>query len=241
MKPIKHISIHQPCNQRWENMEPRMAGRHCQLCSKTVVDFTRRSNDEILHYLVNQGNVCGKFSQFQMNSLNNQVGENVNGRPTWKKLLAATAVISALSFARTYAKPIAQKTEQAPDRSKIKRLQGVPDSARTIRVTGTVVASDDKLPVPGASVRIKGTNIGAMVGQDGCFTLIAPDSAKTLVVSFIGYQTQEVAILPTNNREFSISMVIALWIMGEVMVVRQPFLKRVYYRFIKRPIRKLFN
>jgi len=241
MNPIKHISVPQPCTQRWENMESDMGGRHCRLCSKTVIDFTKLSNEEILAYLSHQGNGCGKFSRFQIDGLNNQFNEYVNSRPAWKKLMAAAAVISALSFAKTDAKPVLQKTEQAPIRFEAASPQSVPDSARTIRVTGTVVASDDKLPVPGATVRIKGTNIGAMVGQDGCFTLNAPDSAKMLVVSFIGYQTQEVPILPTNNREFSISMVIAPWVMGEVMVVRQPFLKRVYYRFIKRPIRKLFN
>ncbi|RGN81590.1 TonB-dependent receptor [Bacteroides sp. 4_1_36] len=47
----------------------------------------------------------------------------------------------------------------------------------------------------GASVLVKGTQIGAITGVDGDFTLPnVPSSAKTLVISYIGMKTQEVSI-----------------------------------------------
>ncbi|MBO4974324.1 MAG: TonB-dependent receptor, partial [Bacteroides sp.] len=53
-------------------------------------------------------------------------------------------------------------------------------------------------PVIGASVLVKGTQIGAITGVDGDFTLPnVPSSAKTLVISYIGMQTQEVTIRPS--------------------------------------------
>lgn len=62
-------------------------------------------------------------------------------------------------------------------------------------VTGTVVSADDGQPVVGASVLVKGTRLGAVTNIDGKFTVgNVPHSAKTLLVSFIGMQTQEVAI-----------------------------------------------
>ncbi|WP_259066705.1 SusC/RagA family TonB-linked outer membrane protein [Mucilaginibacter sp. X4EP1] len=57
--------------------------------------------------------------------------------------------------------------------------------------TGKVIGSDDKLPIVGASIRIKGTNTGAVTDIDGNFTLsLSP--GNVLVVSYIGFQTKEV-------------------------------------------------
>ncbi len=59
--------------------------------------------------------------------------------------------------------------------------------------TGKVISSDDKLPVVGASVRIKGTNTGAVTDVNGDFTLtLSP--GNVLDVSYIGYVTQEVTV-----------------------------------------------
>lgn len=60
-------------------------------------------------------------------------------------------------------------------------------------VTGVVVDTDQE-PIVGASVLVKGTTVGASTNIDGEFTLNAPESAKTLVVSYVGMATQEVAI-----------------------------------------------
>ena len=59
-------------------------------------------------------------------------------------------------------------------------------------VTGTV--SDASGPLPGASVVVKGTTNGAQTDFDGNYTLNNVDAAATLVVSYIGYATQEVAV-----------------------------------------------
>jgi hypothetical protein len=58
---------------------------------------------------------------------------------------------------------------------------------------GKVIGSDDKLPVIGASVRIQGSTTGAVTDVNGEFTLtLSP--GQTLVVSYIGYQSQEVKV-----------------------------------------------
>jgi TonB-linked SusC/RagA family outer membrane protein len=62
-------------------------------------------------------------------------------------------------------------------------------------VTGTVTAKDDGLPIPGASVKIKGTSSGTQTNEAGKYTLKVPSGA-TLIFSFIGYVTQE---LPTGS------------------------------------------
>ena len=70
-------------------------------------------------------------------------------------------------------------------------------TAQTQKVTGVVISEEDGQPVIGASVLVKGTQIGAITNVDGDFTLLnVPSSAKTLQISYIGMQTQEVAIKP---------------------------------------------
>ena len=70
-------------------------------------------------------------------------------------------------------------------------------TAQTQTVTGVVISEEDGQPVIGASVLVKGTQIGTITGVDGDFTLSGvPSSAKTLQISYIGMQTQEVAIKP---------------------------------------------
>ncbi|RGR50943.1 TonB-dependent receptor [Phocaeicola plebeius] len=65
------------------------------------------------------------------------------------------------------------------------------------KVTGNVTSEEDGLPVVGASVLVKGTTVGTVTDIDGNFTLTnVPSSAGTLVISFIGMQSQEVKIKP---------------------------------------------
>jgi TonB-linked SusC/RagA family outer membrane protein len=60
-------------------------------------------------------------------------------------------------------------------------------------VTGKVVSNKGE-GLPGVTVLVKGTNAGTTTAADGSFSLAVPDQAGTLVVSFIGYNTREVAI-----------------------------------------------
>ncbi len=58
------------------------------------------------------------------------------------------------------------------------------------KVTGTV--EDDLGPVPGASVVVKGTTNGNITDMDGNFTLEGVKNGDIIVISYIGYTTQEI-------------------------------------------------
>ena len=62
------------------------------------------------------------------------------------------------------------------------------------QVTGKVTAADDGSPIPGASVVAKGTTRGTQTDAEGNYTLTLPTNIGTLVVSFVGVTTQEVAV-----------------------------------------------
>ena len=60
-------------------------------------------------------------------------------------------------------------------------------------VKGTV--SDDRgVTLPGVTVKVKGTTVGAITDINGNYTIQVPSEGKTLVFSFIGMQTQEISI-----------------------------------------------
>ena len=61
-----------------------------------------------------------------------------------------------------------------------------------------MISDDDKQPVVGASIVVKGTNLGTITDVDGHFTLLnVPNSAKILQISYIGMKTESVTIQPT--------------------------------------------
>ncbi|WP_316810703.1 TonB-dependent receptor [Pedobacter heparinus] len=62
--------------------------------------------------------------------------------------------------------------------------------AQQITVTGTVTSSSDGLPIPGASVKIKGTQIGTQTKATGAYSISAKNG-DVLVFSYIGSLTQE--------------------------------------------------
>jgi hypothetical protein len=67
-----------------------------------------------------------------------------------------------------------------------------------VTITGIVISSDDKMPIPGVSVVEQATHNGASTQSDGSFELTVTDKNSTIEVSFIGYITQQV---PLNGRD----------------------------------------
>lgn len=67
---------------------------------------------------------------------------------------------------------------------------------RRVDVKGQVL--DEKgMPLPGASVKVKGSARATLTDREGRFSLIAPDEQSIIVISYIGYQHAEVAAGPS--------------------------------------------
>jgi TonB-linked SusC/RagA family outer membrane protein len=72
-------------------------------------------------------------------------------------------------------------------------------ATQTRVLTGTVTSSADGLPIPGASVAVKGTSLGTATNADGVYSLNLPANPKVLVFSFVGMKAQEVPV-PVSDR-----------------------------------------
>ncbi len=70
--------------------------------------------------------------------------------------------------------------------------------AQNRTITGTVTSKQDGLPLPGVSVKVKGTTIGVSTGSNGKFSLNVPANAASLEISSLGFTTQTIA-LGTGN------------------------------------------
>ena len=60
------------------------------------------------------------------------------------------------------------------------------------QITGTVVDAESNSPLPGATVVIKGTQIGTTTDFDGLFSISDASEGDTLVITFIGFDAAEV-------------------------------------------------
>ena len=95
--------------------------------------------------------------------------------------------------------------------------------AQGITVKGVVIDETD-IPLIGATVQVKGGQAGAATDLDGNFTLTVNKNA-TLVVSYIGYLTQEVKVQGKN--QLTIKLVPDSKTLDEVVVVGYGTQKKV--------------
>jgi len=89
--------------------------------------------------------------------------------------------------------------------------------AQQLSITGVVTDKKPNEPIIGASVVIKGTTNGTVTDLDGKFTVQA-SKGNILVVSFIGYTTQEV-VVNGNQTSYQISLTEDTQTLDEVVVV----------------------
>ena len=95
--------------------------------------------------------------------------------------------------------------------------------SQTKVVTGTI--SDDKgAPVQGASVAVKGAKGGTTTDATGAFTLTVSANAKSLVISSVGFNQQEIGI-PVDNK-VSVTLVSSAQGLNDVIVIGYGTTKR---------------
>ena len=89
---------------------------------------------------------------------------------------------------------------------------GVAMAQRTVK---GMVTDDRGEPLIGASILVKSTSSGTVTGIDGSYSVTVPEGGNTLVVSYTGYETLEVAIGASSTIDIKLSEGISL---NEVVV-----------------------
>ncbi len=84
-------------------------------------------------------------------------------------------------------------------------------------VTGQVISATDQEPLIGASVMVEGTSLGGVTDIDGNFS-VAAKSGQTLVISYLGFITQKVAVA-ANGAKLNVVLQEDRQSLDEVVVV----------------------
>ncbi|SFU20071.1 TonB-linked outer membrane protein, SusC/RagA family [Algoriphagus locisalis] len=86
-----------------------------------------------------------------------------------------------------------------------------------VLIKGTVTAQEDGLGLPGVNVLIKGTGQGTVTDIDGNYSISVPSSGATLLFTFIGFVSSEVAV--NNQTTIDITMAEDTQALDEFVVV----------------------
>lgn len=85
-----------------------------------------------------------------------------------------------------------------------------------VKVTGKVIDNTNE-GVPGVNVQVKGGSLGTITDVNGNYKIDVPNSKSVLVFSFIGYETQEIAV--GNKTVINVTLKDDTQLLDEVVVV----------------------
>lgn len=226
-----NLTISKPCSEKFNQFKQTSTGGFCNSCQKNVIDFRQMSDEQVIKYFNNKTeNTCGYFSTTQ---LNRTIEIPEFKQPSRFKFLR----VAALAFLSLTSLHTIQAQEQKPSieivESSKKNSEVNQQKPQEQLLAGVV--SDESGPLPGTNIILKGTTIGTSTNFDGEFTF--PKALKegdVLVISFLGYATQEIKIKKEQtelNANMQVDMSCVL--MGEVEMNTVYQSKRTFWQKIK--------
>ncbi|WP_029283429.1 carboxypeptidase-like regulatory domain-containing protein [Pedobacter sp. R20-19] len=228
------LIINEPCTAHWAEMKAHQNGKFCIGCQKAVVDFTQFSDAELKNWFVrNQGKGCGRFKPEQLNRLIEKKSNFSVGN--FKPGLVAASLIALLSFPKLgnaiNTKPFA--TFQSDSRKSFsKNIECKNVSEDLVTISGTVIDKDEKQPIIGANIRVKGSSISAVTDKDGNFELVLDRNKfkKNVILDlrYIGYEGKNIKINLSKKARIVIGLKMGSYILGGFGVLKQPtFLEKI--------------
>ena len=92
-----------------------------------------------------------------------------------------------------------------------------PGWAQTRTISGKVTDANDKSPLPGVSVKVKGTDVGTSTDPEGNYRITVPAGSNTLTFTYVGYTTREVNI--AGRTVINMTLGASSTALGEVVVI----------------------
>ena len=223
MSKAIQIRIPEPCQENWHQMTPGEQGRFCGSCQKTVVDFSRMTDNELLDYFSKASeHTCGRFSNDQLNK--DLKPAAIKRRFTWAYVWNIMLATFLITEANAQVTPVKKKKTEVllPDVSPKMGDFAVVEKGEDVKqreIKGMVLDSANNAPLAGASVFIKGQSRGTVTDSLGNFKLLIDKNEKVeLMVSYVGYQTQTLKIDSSTNLQ-EIKLTLSPMSYGDVIVV----------------------
>mgnify|MGYP006272635395 FL=1 len=112
-------------------------------------------------------------------------------------------------------------------------LAAASSAAQTV-IRGTVTDAATGEPLPSATVQVEETYQGTITNQHGRYTLEVDALPVTVVVRFIGYETAQRRVSPTDPKLQDLTLALSSVEMGEVVVTGEDFAENVMRKVIER-------
>lgn len=215
------LSVSAPCNEKWEAFKPSEKGAFCGSCNKNVIDFTKMSEAEILHYFRQKpSHTCGRFRPDQLKVYSRKPAPFVHTAPKWIQtgFLGLLFVLAG--------RPVSATSEAIKDTDEVVQLQNHREerniSDTPLHIIKGLVTDEHQEPLPGVNIYLKGSSTGVSTDIDGRFEF--PEKLKegdVLVFHFIGYETREYVVPKNAPAVIEIPMLMLdldMVLMGEVAV-----------------------
>lgn len=205
-KSIK-ITIPEPCHENWNAMTPTDQGRHCAVCTKEVIDFTAKTDQEIALLIQGTNNICGRMRTDQVNR-DIQFG---NQKESAFSTNAKTDSLRQTRFIPSYFAALllpltmgitpeitsqnnilsTQKTTRTYQSLGIgsQPLQGRIAPHTQISIKGVLTDPYGSV-LPNAIVDVKNANRGVLTDEDGKFE-IDVFLGEIVLFSYLGFETAE--------------------------------------------------
>lgn len=211
MKPQIKITIQSPCSEKWNSMLPQEQGRHCVQCNRIILDFSTKSDQEILDYIQQaSGKICGKFLNDQLDRTLIPIPQRKQ-IPVWQKIAASLFLLMGVE--RTYANhraPLAAKVvESKTDTEKfvqrnIPLVNSKKNAKEEVVLKGMVLDSNTNEGVIFATVRLLGTDAYCNTDINGSYSFKLPIGFLgpwiELEYACVGYKKKVELILLTKDR-----------------------------------------
>ena len=205
-------------------------------CSKEVIDFTNKTDKEILDFIAaGSGATCGRFANEQ---LNRHLESPTSPRRIWWKYWMSVAASVLLLSAKSDAQgagvkaPVVTAPSGFGNGNNIhatvgKVLVETPGRNGAAYSVEGIVRDEDNNPVPFAIITLKGTAKAVHTDQNGSFSMQLDNTRRAVLeVAAIGFEKKEVRLSRRLPSQSALKINIRLQqsiveLMGDVVVVKK--------------------
>jgi len=219
------IKVNNPCHADWSSMKEVSSGRFCSECSKTVVDLTKATDQELIAIIQSSGKICGRLNSYQINRKLIYTTET-RRKPTYYLLTSlllftSPAIVKAKSDVQASVK--LNTTEQELLAKKALKSNDEKPSEIKNEFKGIIVDETSE-PIIGCQILIKNSNIKTTSSSKGKFKLLIPANQLkdniVFVVSSLGHETKEIKVKRKNlGKPLKIVLKDSLFILGKIAVI----------------------
>ncbi|NLR91401.1 carboxypeptidase-like regulatory domain-containing protein [Flammeovirga agarivorans] len=97
----KFLKIDTPCKENWDNMSLNEKGRFCEICSKTLIDFTQKNGSQIIKEINNNENLCVRLTSEQERIPFVEIKKNNENKLPYSNVAVGLMIVTSLSFNQT--------------------------------------------------------------------------------------------------------------------------------------------